>query len=118
KELLINNLMPRDFLRTVINYVNKFEPKFRAQLVTDTNGLAITRVQKDRNQIDRELRIGNLNDLLYNKKVFLQQVNGESSAVYFAVNGVTSEDWLNTFLIRIALTKFVKPVTAFMAAAP
>ncbi|AQT41466.1 hypothetical protein ACJOMT_03565 [Mycoplasmopsis synoviae] len=118
KELLINNLMPREFLSTVINYVNKFDPKFRAQLVTDTNGVAITRVQKDRNQIDRELRIGNLNDLLYNKKVFLQQVNGDSSAVYFAVNGVTSEDWLNTFLIRIPLTKFVKPVTAFMPAAP
>ncbi|MFL0972999.1 hypothetical protein ACJOLQ_03870, partial [Mycoplasmopsis synoviae] len=57
KELLINNLMPREFLSTVINYVNKFEPKFRAQLVTDTNGVAITRVQKDRNQIDIELRI-------------------------------------------------------------
>ncbi|MFL1037623.1 hypothetical protein ACJOMK_03810, partial [Mycoplasmopsis synoviae] len=81
KELLINNLMPREFLSTVINYVNNFDPKFRAQLVTDTNGVAITRVQKDRNQIDRELRIGNLNDLLYNKKVFLQKVNGDSSAV-------------------------------------
>ncbi|AAZ43662.2 hypothetical protein [Mycoplasmopsis synoviae] len=33
KELLINNLMPREFLSTVINYVNKFDPKFRAQLV-------------------------------------------------------------------------------------
>ncbi|AWL84471.1 hemagglutinin [Mycoplasmopsis synoviae] len=109
KELLVdNNRVPREFLSTVINYVNKFDPKFRAQLVTDTNGVAITSVQSK-----KELRIGNLNDLLYNKKVFLQQVHGDSSAVYFAVNGVTSEGWLNTFLIRIPLTKFVRPLTAF-----
>ncbi|UBX99387.1 hemagglutinin [Mycoplasmopsis synoviae] len=111
KELLVdNNLVPREFLSTVINYVNKFDPKFRAQLVTDINGVAITRVQSK-----KELRIGNLNDLLYNKNVFLQQVHGDSSAVYFAVNGVTSEGWLNTFLIRIPLTKFVRPLTAFTA---
>ncbi|UBX97924.1 hemagglutinin [Mycoplasmopsis synoviae] len=111
KELLVdNNRVPREFLSTVINYVNKFDPKFRAQLVTDTNGVAITSVQSK-----KELRIGNLNDLLYNKKVFLQQVHGDSSAVYFAVNGVTSEGWLNTFLIRIPLTKFVRPLTAFTA---
>ncbi|UBX97920.1 hypothetical protein [Mycoplasmopsis synoviae] len=111
KELLVdNNRVPREFLSTVINYVNKFDPKFRAQLVTDTNGVAITSVQSK-----KELRIGNLNDLLYNKKVFLQQVHGDSSAVYFAVNGVTSEGWLNTFLIRIPLTKFVRPLTEFQA---
>ncbi|MFL0973907.1 hypothetical protein ACJOMP_04830, partial [Mycoplasmopsis synoviae] len=65
-----------------------------------------------------QLKIGGLNDFLYNNKGFLQQVHGDSSAVYFAVNGVTSKGWLNTFLIRIPLTKFVKPVTAFMPAAP
>ncbi|MBD5789044.1 phase-variable hemagglutinin [Mycoplasma synoviae GX11-T] len=106
KKLLINNLMPREFLSTVINYVNKFDPKFRAQLVTSINGVAIASVQND-----TQLRIGNLNDLLYNNKVFLQQVQDDSNAVYFAVNGVTSEGWLNTFLIRIPLTKFVRPIS-------
>ncbi|QGL45544.1 hemagglutinin [Mycoplasmopsis synoviae] len=111
KELLVdNNRVPREFLSTVINYVNKFDPKFRAQLVTDTNGVALTSVQ---NGI--QLRIGNLNDLLYNKKVFLQQVHGDSSAVYFAVTAIASNNWLNTFLIRIPLTKFVRPLTAFTA---
>nr|WP_309299860.1 hemagglutinin [Mycoplasmopsis synoviae] len=111
KELLVdNNRVPREFLSTVINYVNKFDPKFRAQLVTSINGVAITSVQSK-----KELRIGSLNDFLYDNKVFLQQVNGDSSAVYFAVNGVTSQGWLNTFLIRIPLTKFVRPLTAFTA---
>ncbi|MFL0973895.1 hemagglutinin, partial [Mycoplasmopsis synoviae] len=54
-------------------------------------------------------------DLLYNNKVFLQQVQDDSNAVYFAVNGVTSKGWLNTFLIWIPLTKFVRPLTEFQA---
>ncbi|UBM43856.1 hypothetical protein [Mycoplasmopsis synoviae] len=45
--------------------------------------------------------------------MFLQQVHGDSSAAYFTVNGVGDNKWLNTFLIRIPLTKFVKPLTAF-----
>ncbi|MFA7713139.1 hypothetical protein ABC770_03460, partial [Mycoplasmopsis synoviae] len=122
KNLLVNvvrgSFTQTSLLQAIINYVNKFDPKFRAAFVTSINGVAITRVQKDRNQIDRELRIGNLNDFLYNNKGFLQQVNGDSSAVYFAVNGVTSEGWLNTFLIRIPLTKFVKPITEFRPVVP
>ncbi|WVH36845.1 hypothetical protein SE856_01130 [Mycoplasmoides gallisepticum] len=111
KELLVdNNRIPREFLSTVINYVNKFDHKFRAQLVTDKNGVAIASVQND-----KQLRIGNLNDLLYNEKVFLQQIQGDTKAVYFAVNGVGDNKWLNTFLIRIPLTKFVKPLTTFTA---
>ncbi|WP_350266692.1 hypothetical protein ABOD99_03215 [Mycoplasmoides gallisepticum] len=111
KELLVdNNRIPREFLSTVINYVNKFDHKFRAQLVTDKNWVAIASVQND-----KQLRIGNLNDLLYNEKVFLQQIQGDTKAVYFAVNGVGDNKWLNTFLIRIPLTKFVKPLTTFTA---
>ncbi|MFL0973757.1 hypothetical protein ACJOMP_03960, partial [Mycoplasmopsis synoviae] len=93
-----------------INYVNKFDPKFRAAFVTEKNGVALTSVQSG-----TQLRIGSLNDFLYNNKGFLQQVNGDSRAVYFAVNGVTSKGWLNTFLIRIPLTKFVKPLSVFTA---
>ncbi|MFA7699562.1 hypothetical protein ABC565_03410 [Mycoplasmopsis synoviae] len=33
--------------------------------------------------------------------------------MYFAVTAIASNNWLNTFLIRIPLTKFVKPLTAF-----
>ncbi|AFP78638.1 GA module-containing protein [Mycoplasmoides gallisepticum] len=103
KELLVrDNAQTSSLLQAIINYVNKFDPKFKAQLVTEKDGVAITRVQNN-----KELRIGNLND----SNVFLQQVNGDSGAVYFAVNGVTSEGWLNTFLIRIPLTKFVRPIS-------
>ncbi|MFL1059912.1 hemagglutinin, partial [Mycoplasmopsis synoviae] len=54
-------------------------------------------------------------DLLSNKNiVFLQQIKGDTEAVYFAVSAIASNGWLNTFLIRIPLTKFVKPVTVFI----
>ncbi|MEX0364298.1 hemagglutinin, partial [Mycoplasmopsis synoviae] len=116
KNLLVNvvggSFTQTSLLQAIINYVNKFDPKFRAAFVTSINGVALTSVQ---NGI--QLRIGSLNDFLYNNKGFLQQVNGDSSAVYFAVNGVTSEGWLNTFLIRIPLTKFVRPITPFTASA-
>ncbi|MEJ1834881.1 hemagglutinin, partial [Mycoplasmopsis synoviae] len=36
-------------------------------------------------------------------------------AVYLPVIGVANNRWLNTFLIRIPLTKFVKPLTVFTA---
>ncbi|MFL1038962.1 hypothetical protein ACJOMV_04300, partial [Mycoplasmopsis synoviae] len=62
-----------------------------------------------------QFRIGSLNYFLYNNKGFLQQVNGVSSAVYFAVNAVTNQGWLKTFLIRIPLTKFVRPISVFTA---
>ncbi|SYV95240.1 Uncharacterised protein, partial [Mycoplasmoides gallisepticum] len=84
KELLVRDNAQTSLLQAIINYVNKFDPKFKAQLVTEKDGVAITKVQNI-----KELRIGNLND----SSVFLQQVNGDSSAVYFAVNGVTSEGW-------------------------
>ncbi|AAZ43660.1 hypothetical protein [Mycoplasmopsis synoviae] len=114
KNLLVNvvggSFTQTSLLQAIINYVNKFDPKFRAAFVTEKNGVALTSVQSG-----TQLRIGSLNDFLYNNKGFLQQVNGDSSAVYFAVNGVTSQGWLNTFLIRIPLTKFVKPLSVFTA---
>ncbi|SYV92825.1 Uncharacterised protein, partial [Mycoplasmopsis synoviae] len=92
KKLLVNvvggSFTKTSLLQAIINYVNKFDPKYRAAFVTEKNGVALTSVQSG-----TQLRIGSLNDFLYNNKGFLQQVNGDSSAVYFAVNGVTSEGW-------------------------
>ncbi|MEX0364416.1 hemagglutinin, partial [Mycoplasmopsis synoviae] len=45
----------------------------------------------------------------------LQQVHGDSSAVYFAVTALTNDKWLNTVLVRIPLTKFVRPISVFTA---
>ncbi|MFL1073609.1 hemagglutinin, partial [Mycoplasmopsis synoviae] len=98
--------------QTIINYVNKFIPIFPAEFVTNsTNVVTITKVQKDKQKRDRELRPGTLDDLLSNKNiVFLQQIKGDTEAVYFPVSAIASNGWLNTFLIRIPLTKFVKPI--------
>ncbi|WP_308506930.1 hypothetical protein [Mycoplasmopsis pullorum] len=38
--------------------------------------------------------------------------------MYFAVTAIASNNWLNTFLIRIPLTKFVKPLTEFKPTTP
>ncbi|UBX97922.1 hemagglutinin [Mycoplasmopsis synoviae] len=113
--LLFTDRYPNPLLKSVINYVNKFDPKFRATFVTDSkNGVTISNVT-DKVQ----LRSGTLDDLLSNKnKVFLQQIKGDTEAVYFAVTAIASNNWLNTVLVRIPLTKFVRPVAPFAAAAP
>ncbi|AAZ43678.2 hypothetical protein [Mycoplasmopsis synoviae] len=110
KGLLFTDRYPNPLLKSVINYVNKFDPKYRAEFVTDSkNGVTITKVQNT-----KELRPGTLDDLKGNN-VFLQQIQGDTEAVYFAVTAVASNKWLNTFLIRIPLTKFVRHLTEFQA---
>ncbi|WP_369024367.1 hemagglutinin [Mycoplasmopsis synoviae] len=110
--LLFTKRLVNPLMQSVINYVNKFDPKFPAAFVTNaTNGVTITKVQKDRQKKDRELRPGNLEDLLYNNNVFLQQMKNDTEAVYFAVTAIASNNWLNTFLIKIPLTKFVRPIS-------
>ncbi|UBX97239.1 hypothetical protein K6989_02495 [Mycoplasmopsis synoviae] len=92
--------------QAVINYVNKFDPKFRATFVTNSiNGVTITKVQNT-----KELRPGTLDDLNKNN-VFLQQIQGDTEAVYLPVTALTNDKWLNTVLVRIPLTKFVRPVS-------
>ncbi|AAZ43628.1 hypothetical protein [Mycoplasmopsis synoviae] len=109
--LLFTDRYVNPLMQSVINYVNKFDPKYRAMFVTNAiDGVALTKVQNK-----KELRPGNLEDLLYNNNVFLQQVQDDSSAVYFAITALTNDKWLNTVLVRIPLTKFVKPLTAFTA---
>ncbi|MFA7699555.1 hemagglutinin, partial [Mycoplasmopsis synoviae] len=113
KGLLFTDRYPNPLLKSVINYVNKFDPKYRAEFVTNSkNGVTITKVESD-----TQLRPGTLDDLNKNN-VFLQQIQGDTEAVYFAVTAIASNNWLNTFLIRIPLTKFVKPLTEFRPTTP
>ncbi|MFA7700241.1 hypothetical protein ABC604_03625, partial [Mycoplasmopsis synoviae] len=110
--LLFTNRYANPLLKSVINYVNKFDPKFRAEFVTNSkNGVTITKVESD-----TQLRPGTLDDLNRNN-VFLQQIQGDTKAVYFAVTALTNDKWLNTVLVRIPLTKFVRPITPFTASA-
>ncbi|MFL1038808.1 hypothetical protein ACJOMV_03410, partial [Mycoplasmopsis synoviae] len=76
------------------------------------DGVTITKVESG-----TQLRPGTLDDLNKNN-VFLQQIQGDTEAVYFAVTAIASNNWLNTFLIRIPLTKFVKPLTEFRPTTP
>ncbi|WP_041351907.1 hypothetical protein [Mycoplasmopsis synoviae] len=118
-KLLIRYKAETSLFQKIINYVNKFDPKFPAKFVTNSiNGVTITKVEKNKKQKREELRPGNLEDLLYNNNVFLQQMHGDSSAVYFAVTALTNDKWLNTVLVRIPLTKFIRSVAPFAAAAP
>ncbi|SYV92832.1 Uncharacterised protein, partial [Mycoplasmopsis synoviae] len=86
--LLFTNRYANPLLKSVINYVNKFDPKYRAAFVTDArDGVTITKVQNT-----RELRPGTLDDLKGNN-VFLQQIKGDKEAVYFAVTAFTNDRW-------------------------
>ncbi|MFL1073503.1 hemagglutinin, partial [Mycoplasmopsis synoviae] len=106
--LLFTNRYPNPLLQSVINYVNKFDPKYRAEFVTDSkNGVTITKVESD-----TQLRIGTLDDLVKNRNnVFLQQIQGDTEAVYLPVTAIASNNWLNTVLVRIPLTKFVRSIS-------
>ncbi|MFA7707293.1 hypothetical protein [Mycoplasmopsis synoviae] len=42
-------------------------------------------------------------------------MKNDTEAVYLPVTAIASNNWLNTFLIRIPLTKFVRPLTEFQA---
>ncbi|UBX97792.1 hemagglutinin [Mycoplasmopsis synoviae] len=115
KNLLINvvgeSITQTSLFQAVINYVNKFDPKFRAQFVTNSrDGVTITKVQSN-----TQLRPGTLDDLVKNDRdnVFLQQIQGDTEVVYLPVTALTNDKWLNTVLVRIPLTKFVRPLTEF-----
>ncbi|UBX97236.1 hemagglutinin [Mycoplasmopsis synoviae] len=112
KGLLFTNRYPNPLLQSVINYVNKFDSKFSAKFVTNSrDGVTITKVEKT-----KELRPGTLDDLVKNRNiVFLQQIKGDTEAVYFTVTALTNDKWLNIVLVRIPLTKFVRPLTEFQA---
>ncbi|WP_391516860.1 FIVAR domain-containing protein [Mycoplasmoides gallisepticum] len=96
--------------QAVMNYVNKFDPKYPAMPTSDQkNGVTWAKVENN------ALKIAYLNDP---NAVFVQQMKDDTKAVYFAVNGVANNGWLNTFLIRIPLTKFVRPLTEFRPVVP
>ncbi|SYV92820.1 Uncharacterised protein, partial [Mycoplasmopsis synoviae] len=94
KKLLVsvfsNGNAQSSLFQAIINYVNKFDPKFRAAFVTNgTNGVTITKVESD-----TQLRIGTLDDLVKNRNnVFLQQIQGDTKAVYLPVTAIASNNW-------------------------
>ncbi|MFL1005867.1 hypothetical protein ACJOMN_03980, partial [Mycoplasmopsis synoviae] len=95
--------------QAVINYVNKFDPKFRVVFVTNSRDrVTITKIQSN-----TQLRPGTLDDLVKNDRnnVFLQQIQGDKEAVYLPVTAIASNNWLNTVLVRIPLTKFVRRIS-------
>nr|WP_318035586.1 hypothetical protein [Mycoplasmopsis synoviae] len=58
-KLLIRYKAETSLFQAVINYVNKFDPKFPAEFVLKTNGVTVASVQNN-----TQLRIGSLNDFL------------------------------------------------------
>ncbi|AKB11009.1 hypothetical protein [Mycoplasmopsis synoviae] len=110
KELLVRDNAQTSLFQAVMNYVNKFDVKYPANPISEQKN-GVTWAKLDNNA----LRVANLDDA---EPVYLQQVNQDTNAVYFAVNGVGNNKWLNTFLIRIPLTKFVKPLTEFRPTTP
>ncbi|WP_318035614.1 hypothetical protein [Mycoplasmopsis synoviae] len=42
-------------------------------------------------------------------------MKNDTEAVYLPVTALTNDKWLNTVLVRIPLTKFVRPISVFTA---
>ncbi|WP_406613560.1 GA module-containing protein [Mycoplasma corogypsi] len=102
------------FQNVVRNYINRYDNRFNATNSTTGNRGGIFTGYSNNNTRRTFWFITHKND--YDKLV-LQQVKGDENAVYLALQGRTWDGWISTFLVRIPLTKFVKPVDTLAAAA-
>ncbi|UBX97233.1 hemagglutinin [Mycoplasmopsis synoviae] len=91
----------------ITKYIQSFDPKYLSTRTDNGYRAWVSWMWTNRSALSQR-------ELKQPASIFLQQMKDDSEAVYFAVMGVTSNGWVNTFLIRIPLTKFVKPVTVFI----
>ncbi|WP_406614063.1 hypothetical protein ACJA23_03535 [Mycoplasma corogypsi] len=106
------------FLDSIVAYINSFDPKFANQRAYNDNrtvlidgvSYAETKSPATGNQVDNDnrpqLRIWNFTPR-QNVLRLLQQVKGDTEAVYLPIGAATNQGWINTFLIRIPLSKFI-----------
>ncbi|WP_225587970.1 hypothetical protein [Mycoplasmopsis synoviae] len=93
---------PTELMLAITKYVQNFDPKFKT---SKTSGYQawVSWLKVEGSILKQEqIRWGN--------NVFLQQMKDDTEAVYLAIGGTTDDKWLNTFLIRIPLNKFVKVI--------
>ncbi|WP_369024384.1 hemagglutinin [Mycoplasmopsis synoviae] len=112
----------RPLMDAITKYIQTFDPKFKTNVTPSTYTNTFRAWTSWMETRQREMQ-GNVAlvpalvqvELKMPDNLFLQQMKNDTEAVYFAVTAIASNGWLNTFLIRIPLTKFVKPLTVFTA---
>ncbi|MFN3044953.1 hypothetical protein ACK3C2_03960, partial [Mycoplasmoides gallisepticum] len=103
---------PTDLMKAITKYVQTFDPKFKTSVGNDRYQAWVSWMQvEDKNNG----KVIHQRELKQPADIFLQQMKDDKEAVYLAIGGTTDDQWLNAFLIRIPLTKFVKPLTTFTA---
>ncbi|WP_406613558.1 hypothetical protein ACJA23_02150 [Mycoplasma corogypsi] len=100
------------FQEMLRRYINKFDNryKFDNDWYFKKNGIFVA--QPDNEIVPAfNLRYRRVDGL--SEHFVLQELKGDTGAVYVPLQGRTNEGWVNVFLVRIPLTKFVKPVQTF-----
>ncbi|WP_391516871.1 hypothetical protein [Mycoplasmoides gallisepticum] len=103
---------PTDLMKAITKYVQTFDPKFKTSVGNDRYQAWVSWMQVEDKGNGKVLH---QKELKQPADIFLQQMKDDTEAVYLAIGGTTDDQWLNAFLIRIPLTKFVKPLTTFTA---
>ncbi|MFL1043449.1 hemagglutinin [Mycoplasmopsis synoviae] len=103
---------PTDLMKAITKYVQTIDPKYLTSVPASAGN---SRYRAWVSWLKTEGVVLKQSELKYPGDVFLQQMHMDSEAVYLPIGGFTDDQWLNTFLIRIPLTKFVRPLTEFQA---
>ncbi|ADC31145.1 variably expressed lipoprotein and hemagglutinin (VlhA) family protein [Mycoplasmoides gallisepticum str. F] len=103
---------PTDLMKAITKYVQTFDPKYLSTRTDNGYRAWVSWMQVEDKGNGKVLH---QRELKQPADIFLQQMKDDTEAVYLAIGGTTDDQWLNAFLIRIPLTKFVKPLTTFTA---
>ncbi|WP_406614458.1 hypothetical protein ACJA23_01035 [Mycoplasma corogypsi] len=115
------NVQLRSILR---NYIYKYDDRYNLNNITRSGESGIFVAYPILNTPERKK--GNANteakpeegyNLKFNNfsevksQFYVQQIEGDTNAVYVPLQAKTSEGWLRIFLVRIPLTKFIAPIS-------
>ncbi|UBX99386.1 hypothetical protein [Mycoplasmopsis synoviae] len=91
----------------ITKYVQTFDPKYLTSVPADAGNdryrAWVSWLRTNNTRLSQS-------ELKSQNNIFLQQMHMDSEAVYLPIGGLTDDQWLNAFLIRIPLNKFVKAI--------
>ncbi|UBX98446.1 hypothetical protein K6987_02680 [Mycoplasmopsis synoviae] len=94
---------PTELMLAITKYIQTFDPKYLSTRTDNGYRAWVSWMWTNRSALSQR-------ELKQPADIFLQQMKDDTEAVYLPIGGTTDDKWLNTFLIRIPLTKFVKAI--------
>ncbi|MFA7704174.1 hemagglutinin [Mycoplasmopsis synoviae] len=94
---------PTELMLAITKYVQTFDPKYLSTRTDNGYRAWVSWMWTNRSALSQR-------ELKQPADIFLQQMKDDTEAVYLPIGGTTDDKWLNTFLIRIPLNKFVKAI--------